>query len=225
VARFVGAWDGTNASVVASESVWVKAGWRGPYVVGRGAYGMPLDGWGRLLAARAGGAGPCWMLCWQTNGHPAAGTGPWPAGHGMALGPGPGLSGMVCDVGVEAGSGAGAGREWVTWGRHEVVADPVVVQVRDEAGRWASGGVLLVMWYGPNPEMGADGRPVQVMVRQVTVSGGGGVAVVSWTGESAPTHGPRVFRACLRVGDVVHDTGPLHVLVGRGTSLVELRLP
>lgn len=106
-----------------------------------------------------------------------------------------------------------------------MVADPVVVQVRDVAGRWASGGVLLVMWYGPNPEMGADGRPVQAMVRQVTVSGGGGVAVVSWTGESAPTHGPRVFRACLRVGGDLYDTGPLHVLVGRGTSLVELRLP
>lgn len=225
VARFVGEWDGTNASVVASEAVWVKAGWRGPYVVGRGADGMPLDGWGRLMAARPGGGGPCWMLIWQTNGLPLSGTAPWPIGHGIASGVGLPLSGVVCDAGAEAGGGSGAVREWVTWGRHDVIADPVVVQVRDVAGRWASGGVLLVMWYGPNPEMGADGRPVQAMVRQVTVSGGGGVAVVSWTGESAPTHGPRVFRACLRVGGDLYDTGPLHVLVGRGTSLVELRLP
>ncbi|MFM8419312.1 MAG: type II secretion system protein, partial [Verrucomicrobiota bacterium] len=137
VARFVGEWDGTNASVVASEAVWVKAGWRGPYVVGRGADGMPLDGWGRLMAARPGGGGPCWMLIWQTNGLPLSGTAPWPIGHGIASGVGLPLSGVVCDAGAEAGGGFGAVREWVTWGRHEVVADPVVVQVRDVAGRWA----------------------------------------------------------------------------------------
>ena len=225
VARFVGSWDGTNADMAASADVWVKAGWRGPYVTGRGAWGLPVDGWGRLMAGRASGGGSCWMLGWQANGGGQVGTDPWPRGHVAVTGPGTTMSGMVCDLGVEPGSGSGTGREWVAWERHEVSADPVVVQVRDGAGRWAGGGVLLVMWYGPNPEAWTDGRPVQALVRQVAVTGAQGVAVVSWTGEAAPTRGPRVFRACLRVGGEVHDTGPLHVLVGPGTSLVELKLP
>lgn len=133
------------------------------------------------------------------------------------------MSGLACDVGVEGGGGAG--REWVAWERQDVWADPVVVQVRDDGGRWVGGGTLWVMWYGPNPEMGLDGRPVQAVVQAVPVGGGSRVASLGLTGWTAPTHGPRVFRACMRVGGVVHDTGPVHVVVGRWTSLVELTLP
>ncbi len=225
VARFVGTWDATNADVVASGLVGVMAGWRGPYVLGRGEGGLPMDGWGRLMAGRGAGdvGGPCWMLSWQTNGVAGTTWVPGPAGHGVAGVGGMEISGMACDIG---GDGGGvAAREWVSWERRDVWADPVVVQVRDGAGRWAGGGTLLVMWYGPNPEVVAEGRPVQAVVVQASVGGGAGVMGVAMSGWAAPTLGPRVFRACLKAGGQVHDTGPLHVKVGRGTSVVELSLP
>ena len=162
------------------------------------------------------------MLSWQTNGAAWMGLSPGPAGHGIAGNAGMELSGVACDVGSEGG---GTAREWVSWERREVFADPLTVQVRDVAGRWNGGGTLIVMWYGPNPESRTDGRPVQAVVAQVPVGGGGPVASVAMSGWAAPTLGPRVFRACLKAGGAVHDTGPVHVAVGRGTSLVELSLP
>ena len=234
---WVGGSPGTHDGLVLSGGLRVPAGWRGPYL--RRAVGESVlsDGWGKPLVNRVTdygtniwdmGGWPVVLLCVRTNAAVQTWCLPADMGYAAILDAGREVSGVWVRPGFEGGGEVvdGAGQErWTAVREVEYRADPVVVQVRDVQGRTSAGATLLVMWYGPNPEMAVQGRPVRATVQSLGMEGSVMATNVIFAGAAAPTVGTRVFRACLVGAGPIQDTGPVYVPVSRGMTLVSLELP
>jgi hypothetical protein len=220
--------------------VRVPAGWRGPYIRKPSSRYTMVDGWDKPMVSRwdLGIANeevavwPTMLLEYRTNLASF--------GYGSdqlytpVLSANREVSGVVTSSGFEGAptaSGVYTGTFDSTISRTEVQND-LIVQVSTPPGKYSTTNSfnLLLMAYGPNPNVATDGKPLQVYAQQVVFAAS--TTQITLSGALAPTVGTRVFRAVLRTNSAATysaanyaRSAPLTVPVTRFTQSVNLLIP
>lgn len=224
---------------LAAGFVRVPAGWRGPYIRKPASSYTLVDGWEKPIVSR-------WEIPVTTGEIP-----PWPTmllefrtdpaayGYGAdqaytpILSSGRPVAGILVNSGFDGAisSGAYSGQFESIISSNEIRND-IVVQVNAPAGKYSttSSFPLLLMAYGPNPNVASDGKPIQVYAQQATFAGS--QTQFTLTGGLAPTVGVRVFRAILKTNTVNNSSAtnyvrspPIVIPVTRLTQSINIPLP
>ncbi len=236
-AIYASGYNSTNNSQVfgsVGDIIRVPAGWRGPYIRKPSSMFSMVDGWEKPIVSR-------WELgtnIFDLSIWPSAllefRTDPAAFGFGVdqiytpVLTAGREVAGIFTTSGFEGsptGGGVYSGQFESLVSSNEIRND-IVVQVTAPAGKYSttSSFPLLLMAYGPNPNVVADTRPVQVYAQQTVFAAS--QTQFTLTGTAAPTVGVRVFRAVLRTnltGSV--RSPPIVVPVTRFTQSINIPLP
>jgi prepilin-type N-terminal cleavage/methylation domain-containing protein len=227
----------TNNSQVfssAGDIIRVPAGWRGPYIRKPSSMFTMVDGWEKPIVSR-------WELgtnIFDLSIWPSAllefRTDPAAFGYGAdqiytpVLTAGREVAGIFTTSGFEgspAGGGVYSGQFESLVSLNEIRND-IIVQITAPAGKYSTTNSfpLLLMAYGPNPNVVADTRPVQVYAQQTVFAAS--QTQFTLAGTVAPTVGVRVFRAVLRTGSTTSVRSPAIVVpITRYTQSINIPLP
>jgi prepilin-type N-terminal cleavage/methylation domain-containing protein len=185
----------------------VPAGWRGPYIRRPTGEVTLVDGWSKPLASRLDlGSSSGEINAWPTMllKFTSAETFVLPenpaytaitSGNQEVVG----LFTQSGFDGAPTGSDAYSGRFYSAIGSNDYRVPITVTVVFANAVSGTSQAQLLVMMYGPNPDVATDGRPLRVWAFQQSVGNGGPYTIpFAFDSAATPTIGTRVFRAVLR---------------------------
>jgi prepilin-type N-terminal cleavage/methylation domain-containing protein len=226
---------------LAAGFIRVPAGWRGPYIRKPSSSYTLLDGWQKPLVSR-------WELGTSVAEIPI-----WPSmllefrtnlttyGYGSSqlytpiLSSGRECSGIMTTSGFEGAPNAAGVYSSVFESliSQNDVRNDLVVQVVTPAGKYSttSNFQLLLMVYGPNPNVASDNRPLFVYAQQATYTSAQFQFTLS--GLMAPTAGLRVFRAVLNINPTASTyshanyvrSPPIAVPITRLTQSVNISIP
>jgi hypothetical protein len=213
----------------------VPAGWRGPYVRKASTELSLVDGWSKILASRLKfGTSefelddwPTMLLGFRTN----PSTQPFRFrennDYTAVLDANRDVVGVFTQSGFDGapvGSDAYSGRFYSTITANDYRV-PVNVSVTvATANTLSTNAFVVVMMYGPNPEVASDSRPIRVWAQQqpfTTYS-----IQFPFEGAYAPTIGTRMFRAVLRTstGNYVYGRS-VYFPIRPGVQNINIPLP
>jgi prepilin-type N-terminal cleavage/methylation domain-containing protein len=231
-AIYAAGYSSTNNSQVfgslADGFIRVPAGWRGPYIRKPSNMFTLVDGWEKPMVSR-------WDIGTNVFMVPT-----WPTAllqfpdnsivdpYTPILMPGREVAGVFTTSGFEGApvvAGAYSGQFDSVISSNEIRND-IVVQVTAPVGKYSTTNSfpLLLMIYGPNPNVALDNRPLQVYAQQTVFAAA--QTQFTLTGSVAPTVGVRVVRAILRTsltGSV--RSPPIVVPITRFTQSINIPLP
>lgn len=218
----------------ASTSLYVPAGWRGPYISKSSALANIQDGWGKPLVSRIDLGTTSGAL----NTWPTMLLMPW-SGSGFNLSVNPSYTAVTAantDVlgwwtqsgfeGAPASSGDVYAGSWFSVISTNEYRIPLSVSVTVGSSiTLAASSIVQVYVYGPDPNMGTSGKPVLVYAQEAT--GSSNPATFNFNGTFAPTIGVRVFRAFVRPLSTSAWTAgaPVYFPVRSGVQSVNVTVP
>lgn len=243
-ASYASGYNSTNSTQVFGSLtdgfIRVPAGWRGPYIRKPSSMFTMVDGWEKPIVSRWDlGTNTALLQTWPTGllefraDLSSFGYGVDQAYTPVLL-PGRDVAGLFATSGFEGspmGAGVYSGQFDSLISSNEIRND-IVVQVSAPAGKYSTTNSfpLLLMAYGPNPNVTADTRPLQVYVQQTVFAAS--QIQFTLTGSFAPTVGVRVFRASLRTNSVASTSStnyvrsaPIVVPITRFTQSINIPLP
>lgn len=225
---------------LASGFIRVPAGWRGPYLRKPSSVYTLVDGWEKPIVSRwelgltvdVVQNWPTMLLEFRTITTGTLGYGPSQA-YTPILTSGREVSGVFCGSGFDGSFTPGTySATFDSLISQSEIRNDLIVQVTVPAGKYstASSFPLLLMSYGPNPNVAIDNKPVQVYAQQSPLA----ASQIQFTlaGSLAPSVGVRVFRAVLKTNSVANTSAtnyvrspPIVVPVTRFTQSINIPLP